>query len=277
MTDQITTTTSTTEQPEQADLSLAAYGSRDDIVALSKRIRTMLPGGEKLTPEQAMSLAQYSIAVDANPYRGEVYGWTDARGKFHLTDGYKLLVRWAKRQCNYSEKYDPMPATELKDGDIGYRCWILRDDARPFLQQMIQAGADFREAFEIAATSAVGVVKQAETWSSRNNKVIDPPKGWTWDQVARKRALKNALNLSHGAPSPREIAAMSWQVGDTQTTPADWQEITPQMTTEERERTALLSAQYREQKAEFDSLTPEEQQARLDYGRSVLRGEEVLI
>jgi hypothetical protein len=56
-------------------------------------------------------------------------------------------------------------------------------------------------------------------WSSKYDKPIDPPVGWTWEQVARKRAL----NLSHGAPSPREIAARSWRIGDTDTIPDDWQ------------------------------------------------------
>jgi len=251
-----------------ADLSLDEWGKREDIVALSRRIRSMLPGGNKMGTEQAMALAQYAIALDANPFRGEIYGFT-SRGRFVLVDGYKVLVRWAKRQCPYSERCVPLGEDELSEGDIGFRCWILRDDARATLRDLVQAGAAFQEAYEIAATSAVGIVTQADR-TDRHGKPIDPPKGWTWDQVARKRALKNALNLSHGAPSPREIARESWTVGGTETQPGDWRECTPEMLPVERERLALLHAQARTQ--EPDARPPEEI---LAGNGKILHGEQV--
>ena len=225
----------------QADLDLEGWGSREDIDAMGRRIRAMMPGGDKMSAGQSMALAQYSIALDANPYRGEVYGFV-SRGKFVLVDGYKLLVRWARRQCQYSEKYELLD--DLSDDDIGYRCWILRNDALPILHQLTRATATFQEAFEIAAANAVGVVTKADR-TTRDGRPIAPPKGWTWDQVARKRALKNALNLSHGAPSPREIAAESWKVNDVQTIADDWEECTPEMLPEAREHLALLHAQAR--------------------------------
>ena len=279
MADQITTTTAN-EQPEQKpDLALTEYGSRDDIMALANRITALLPGANKMSPMERQALAQYAILTDANLWRGEIYGWDskgDGTGDLVLCDGYKILVRWAKRQCNYSVKWEPMPADLLEDGDIGMRCWILRDDSKDLLSTLIQGGATWREAFEIAATYGDGVVT-AKDRTTRYGKDKPLPTGWTWQTRAETRALKNALNRSHGMPSPREIAAMSWQVGDTQTQPSDWQEVTPAMGQVERERLALLSAQYREQKAELDSLTTEELQAQLEHGRSVLRGEEVLI
>lgn len=250
----------------EQDLSLKEYGGRSDVAALSRRIRSMMPGGEKLTSEQAMAVAQYSMLADANPFRGEVYGYDDGKGKLVLVEGYKLLVRWAKQQCGYAEKYEPYA---VPDGDIGFTCWILRNDALPTLKVLIEGGADYREAFEIAATSAVGIVRKADMWSRKYERAIAPPKGWTWDQVARKRALKNALNLSHGAPSPREIAAESWKVGETDTIPTDWDECTPEMLLEARERLAQLTAQNREWKAERDDRTPEET---LRHNREILHG-----
>lgn len=232
------------------DLALTEYGTRDNIAALSRRLQAMHPDAQDAATARA--LAQYAIALDANPFRGEVYAFT-SRGKLVLVDGYKLLVRWAKRQMAYSERYERLTADELPDADaIGHRCSILRDDARATLTDLVQAGATFAEAFEIAATSAVGVVVKADH-SNRQ-----PPKGWTWDQVARKRALKNALNLSHGAPSPREIAQGSWIVDDVVTIPADWHECTPEMSTHERERLAKLHARDRERQAQPDERTPEE-------------------
>lgn len=232
---------------QEQDLSLEEYGGRSDVAALGRRIRSMMPGGEKLTSEQAMAVAQYSMLADANPFRGEIYGYADGKGKLVLVEGYKLLVRWAKQRCGYSEKYE---TCAVPDGDIGFTCWILRSDALPTLKVLIEGGADYREAFEIAATSAVGIVRKADMWSSKYKRAIAPPKGWTWDQVARKRALKNALNLSHGAPSPREIAAESWKVGGTDTVREDWAECTPNMLPEARERLAQITAWNRKHEAE---------------------------
>lgn len=282
---------------ELADLQLAEYGTRDNIAALARRMRSMMPGGDKLTLPQAMAAAQYAILVDANPFRGEIYAYPDKRGKLVLVDGYKLLVRWAKRQAQYSERYERMgnlcaPTTSalpaessatmhVPDGtmppdgqfllpasDVGFTCWILRNDALPLLKVLIEGGADYKEAFEIAATSAVGIIRRAEMWSARYNKAIDPPKGWTWEQVARKRALKNTLNLSHGAPSPREIAREGWIVGETKTIPADWEECTPEMPSEARARLAALTADYRTRKP--DNREPE--QVLVD-GRAILHGD----
>jgi len=254
------------------DLDIEGWGSRDDIAALSRRIKSMMPGGDKMSTAQAMALAQYAITLDANPFRGEIYGFV-SRGRFVLVDGYKLLVRWAKRQYNYSEKYEELTGDELPAGAIGYRCWILRDDQRQVLRDLVLVGAEFQEAFEVAATPAVGVVTKADR-TNRQGQPVDPPKGWTWEQVARKRALKNALNLSHGAPSPREIARETWMVGDTETAPEDWQEASPDLPRAGRERLAALSARTRQEQEEWDDLTEEEQLELFQHNRAVLRGEQ---
>lgn len=251
---------------EHADAP-AEWRTREEIDALARRLQVMLP--DSLDRPAALALAQYSAAMDANPYRGEIYAF-EHRGKLVLTEGYKLLVRWARRQCNFSDRYDPLPADELPPGAIGYRCWILRDDAKDTLRILVAAGAPWRDAFEIAATSAVGIVTQAER-TTRDGRPKSPPTGWTWDQVARKRALKNAINRAYGAPSPREIARESWMVDDTETIPADWttDDASPGMSPDERARLARMHAQARTR--EPDARAPEEI---LTENHAILRGEE---
>jgi hypothetical protein len=248
------------------DLSLEEYGSREDIKALARRVKVMLPGGNRMSDAQAMALAQYSIATNANPFRGEIYGF-ESRGQFVLVDGYKLLVRWAKRQCPYSEKYERLAAEELQAGAIGIRCRILRDDARDTLRDLVSLGAEFSEAFELASTDAVGVVTKDEMKHA-------PPKGWTWEQVARKRALKNTLNLSHGAPSPREIAKESWMVDDKETKPEDWADVEFGDAPYVREQKAVLNATTREHTKQWQSMTEEEQRERFEHNQVVLHGSE---
>jgi hypothetical protein len=242
----------------------AEWGDRTQIKALATRLQSLMPGN--LTQQQALSLAQYAAATDANPFRGEVYAYED-RGKLQIVDGYKLLVRWARRQCNFYSRYEPIE--NLQEGDVGARCWLLREDAKGMLQMLVECGATWREAFETAATSTVGVIRKAEMWSQKYNKAINPPNGWTWEQVAEKRALKNAINRAYGTPSPREIAAESWKVGALDTEPSDWvtDDVTPGMSGEERARLAAMHARDRERESVTD---PEET---LQNGHSILRGD----
>lgn len=236
---------------------ITGFAKRDEIVAFGKRIKAMLPAAKDLSDSHAYALAQYALSTDANPWRGELYAWEDWQGNLFLDEGYKLLVRWAKRQCDYTEKYEPI--TEgCNDGDIGFRCLILRKDHMPTMKAFTEMGADFKTAFELAATSAVGIVRVAEMFLQKDKKSkqgvvyahkgdpIEPPNGWNWEQVARKRALKNALNQSHGAPSPKEIAAESWKVGNVETIQDDWQGVTPEMSIQEREAVAVYNAEQRE-------------------------------
>lgn len=254
---------------KKTDSKLAEYGSKDDLVALGKRVQSLLPGGNKMTMEQAMAVAQYAILMDANPFRGEIYGGEIA-GKFTLMEGYKLLVRWAKNKCPYSEQFRPLAIEELPAGAIGYECLILREDARPALSELTQAGASFQEAYEIVATSAVGVVNNKEMF--KGSRELYPPNGWTWDQVARKRALKNALNLSHGAPSPRDISNESWRVEDVDTEPEDWVAVPPEASPSEREKIVLANVTARKAKARIGEMTDEERLRFLGESRALLRG-----
>jgi hypothetical protein len=243
---------------QQEDLSLEVFGKRSDIDKLAKRIQVMLPGGDKLTTEQCYSLAQYSILTGANPFRGEIYAiplevdkQTGKATKIALDDGYKLLIRWAKSKCEYSEWYEPL-TQGINEGDIGFTCYILRQDKQELLNTFLKGGMALDRAMDICTVSAVGVVRYGEShyrydgkWHKKGDP-MDPPTGWTWEQVAKKRALKNALNLSHGAPSLAEIARESWNVQGVQTQPEDWQDVHSQMLPAEAEATAAYNARLRE-------------------------------
>jgi hypothetical protein len=243
----------------QQDVNLAEYGTREEVAALGRRLKVMVPGD--LTETEAMALAQYSRLMDANPFRGEIYAF-NSRGKLQLVEGYKLLIRWARRQCNYSEKYERLPDDEVPGGAVGYRCYILRDDAKQTLADFVKAGATFQDAYEIAAASAVGV-------ALKNDNV---PTGWTLDEVARKRALKNAINRAYGSPSPREIAQETWKVGEIETLPEDWADVEFEPGSYEREQEAASNAVARESASKVEGMTDEERQEMLERNRVILHG-----
>ena len=249
-----------------AEVQNRQWGNREEIDQTAKRIQEMLPG-QKLSYENALSVAQYAKLTGLNPFRGEFYAY-EARGRLVLVDGYKALTRWAREQCAFTDSYEPLGEDEMpENGTYGYRCSILREDAIPILQALVKCGIDFQEAFDKAASTAVGVVTRADTASR------EPPTGWTWDQVARKRALKNALNISHGAPDLHELARRSWNVNGTETIEADWEDVTATMSMEERERLAALTAQGRQHQAEQEPITAENAEEILSKNRAILHGD----
>jgi len=243
--------------PESPDTAMiVGWGSRDEVKEMANRIRRFIPGGKDLNDQQCLAFAQYARITDANPIRGEIYAWDskgDGTGDLVMCDGYKLLTRWANKQAPFSQWYEDV---ETEKGDIGKKCFILRLDQKPLLQTLIQAGAPWREAVDMIATTAVGIVTKSDMFSKKYKTAISPPKGWTWAQVAEKRALKNALNRSHGMPSPGDIARESWMVGDTATIASDWEECTPEQSPEERARLAAMHARARQQGP--DLRTPEQ-------------------
>lgn len=252
--------------------AVTVYGERDEVRELAFRVGQFMPGGASLSERERLMVAQYALAVDANPYRGEVYVIPTRQGP-RVVDGYKLLVRWAKSECGYSEKYDALPADELPEGAIGYRCWILRNDSLAMLNSLTSAGMDGRDAFEIVATSAVGIVTKGDRTDKKGCE-MDPPKSWSWEQVAQKRALKNALRFSHGSPSPSELAKMHWLVDDVETKPEDWEDVTPDMSSFEREELAKLSATTREALERIAALSEEERSELLNRHQEVMHGSE---
>ena len=52
---------------------LVQYGSTQEIKALGKRIRLMMPGGRNYTDTESFMLAQLAIAHNLNPFNGEVW------------------------------------------------------------------------------------------------------------------------------------------------------------------------------------------------------------
>jgi len=208
----------------QPDLDRTGWGDRTEITTMGKRLSAMLPGVRN--EQEALRLAQASILSRANPFRGEMYVFGD-----QIIEGYKLLIRWAKRQEDYTAKYtklsdDDDNMTQVKGAEIGYICELWRDSTRSGLVEACKAGIPYEAAQEMFIPErAVGIVSHKDTYNSTKKYDIDPPKGWSWEQVAKKRALKNALNLAYGMPSPDELARESWEV-DGQTTQAeDWQGV----------------------------------------------------
>jgi hypothetical protein len=249
------------------DKSLILAGEKEELIDLGHQLKSLLPGSTELTDNQVISIGNYSQLTKANPFRGEIYGYKDRNGKLIIVDGYKLLVRWAKTISDYDESYSdrlPVGVEDIAEGDIGYRLTLVRHDKKDTIREYIQMGAIFKDAYELVSNSAVGVVRVSETWNSYKKKAIPPPKGWTWDMVARKRALKNVLNMAYAMPSIEELARLNWEVDGKETQPEDWAAPDVYKTTEEAETHARLAAQERERQERGASMTEEEKEAQAE-------------
>jgi len=247
---------------------------KNELEQIGHEIQTLLPGGQKLTRNQAIALGKYAQLTKANPFRGEVYGYQGKNGELALVDGYKQLVRWAERVSKFDDNYTLIPVGEegLEDGDIGYRCTIMRHDQKEQIREYVQMGATFSEAYDLVSSSAVGVVRKSETYSNKWNRPIDPPSGWTWDQVARKRALKNVINLAFPMPSIDELAAEEWTVGGVETQEEDW-EIVAEITNHEQKRAgAKRNALHREWSEERANMSHDELREKVQRNIDLMRG-----
>lgn len=234
--------------------SLILAEEKEELTELGHQIKTLVPGADKLSANQAISLGNAALLSGANPFRGEMYGYLDKNKNLQLVEGYKLLARWAKRISDYDDNYSdrlPVGIEGINDGDVGYRIVITRHDKRAGIKEYMKLGATFKEALDLVSTSAVGIVAKSETRNA-------PPKGWSWDQVARKRALKNGLNLAYAMPSIAELAEETWMVGDVQTIPGDWAGTEVYNSPNEAERHAQLAAEERQTQVKVAAMSDED-------------------
>jgi hypothetical protein len=85
------------------DTAIANYGDMEAIRDLAGRIKSMMPGGSRYTDDEAMTLAQISVAHELDPFNGECWLIKDPdSGKVYgALIGIKGHRKHAKRQSNY--------------------------------------------------------------------------------------------------------------------------------------------------------------------------------
>lgn len=227
----------------------------EDLEAMAKRVKMLMPGGHKLSDEQALAAVQHALASGLNPITDAWY-WPGKDGQLAIGDKYTMMISWAKSKSEYTTKYQRLTLKEkeehgLDSKDIAVWVWLLRDDRAHLIKEYTEMGASFKDAYDLVATRAVGVVTVKDRLT-KVGKPKDPPVGWTWPQRAEVRALKSVIRKAYGKPSPPELRALSWQVDGVDTVPGDWEEIPDERTPYERQLEARASAKEREARAHVD-------------------------
>jgi hypothetical protein len=211
-----------------------------------------------MSDEQLYAAAQYAQLTGLDPFSTGFY----AMPQGGITQHYAVLVAWAQDKGRYSDRYELLSEAEREEhgidekDTIAFKCYVLRDDRADVLGTYIQAGLPFNEALDFLAAKGIGMVTKADR-TTRQGKPQSPPKGWTWQRVAKKRALRDALKQSHGVPTPAELRRYSQQI---------YQESS-EGRLEGLEQQAIEIIDEREQ------LTPGERQERFERHVDMMRGE----
>lgn len=193
------------------------FGQSADIVALSKRIKIMVPGGSKLSDNEAMALAQVSQVTRLNPFIGEVW-YIPGRGPMIGIKGARRMDQEAVTlKGGYSfPLFTPCSGdeaganeTQMKDIHAAFKCEITDSLAIASYQKLFLETINSLRSAE--CKDPVGEAKQIvgprPVWTgygfstraeeSRMNKV----------QLAQKRAEANALGRRIIIPFGVEVSS----------------------------------------------------------------------
>ena len=189
---------------------LQVFGADRALVSeIAARLKLMISNGKKLTNDEALALAQYSVATDLNPFLGECYylpgmgpgpgiaGWRK-KAQERLDEECKLANEPSSRfWVDYEETNGEL---EKKDGDIAVKV-VLHDSLTKTAWEQsklshfiksVSAGLNKDDAWDIAERlagseptwSGIGIVYKAENFG---------PDKFNRYERACKRGEKTAL------------------------------------------------------------------------------------
>ena len=171
---------------------IAIYGKREDVLDLTKRLQATIPGGRKLSQDEALSLAQLSVAHGLDPFNGEAWIIPGSG----LMVGIKGLRKAARRAAKEEDGVfwsDFVPvAPEIynaPEGAIVYEC-RLRDTVTnqawaKTVNIMTTAGIPYKEAALMAGPAPIVIGIGIATPDEKSKMPIH--------QRAKKRAEADAI------------------------------------------------------------------------------------
>lgn len=189
------------------EAALALRAPIGDVEDLARRLRMMLPGGARLNPTEALTLAQAAVAHGLDPFNGEIW-FLPGRG---LMIGIKGLRKAARAQIRGNYWLELTPITdeaerarlEIPEGALAVRC-VLRDSEtlRAYSAawgELAAAGVPAERIPDLLGerpfTPGLGIFRRGEASK------MDPA------QVAAKRAEADAIKRRFSLPFATSAAA----------------------------------------------------------------------
>ena len=190
------------------------YGDREEISALAKRIKTMLPGGEKLSDNESLALAQVATITRLNPFVGEVW-YIPGKGPMVGIKGARRLENEDARNKN---SYSWMQFDVLAPEDSGapdpskvfraYKCTINDASATKLYLSLFHDALEMLRAAQSKDpyTEAKEICGPRPVWEGYGYSLTGESSRMNPDALARKRAEADALKKRVVLPFGTEIS-----------------------------------------------------------------------
>lgn len=212
------------------DLVISTYGDHTEIASLAKRIKIMVPGGNKLNDAEAQALAQVSLVTKCNPFIGEIW-YIPGRGpmigiKGARRHGNERIEEAGGKEAYWFPDLQPCPAEEAGARDVSdvaaaYRCTITDSiSTGNFQKSFVEIINSLRSA---GSTDPIGeareILGKKPQWIGYGYSTISETSRMNKQALARKRAEADALKQKFDIPFGAEVA-----VGDTaiESEASDW-------------------------------------------------------
>lgn len=225
---------------------LDGYGQIEDIKEMTSRIMKMVPNADKIGPDGCLALAQASIALDLNPFIGEVWAIPQGGGKFALSPGIKGLRKKAHQQGKYDTRIRKATPEELESvtmnpGDIARACdlYLMTPTAMEVLRltgrEIMFTGLAIIRTNDptkmehiqcVRKRAEADALRQAFDLSALGIYVEEPLEQWQIDNQAQDNALpfvarsRGRDDLMKETRPPHEVVAAEIANGDYRPEPA---------------------------------------------------------
>jgi hypothetical protein len=189
----------------KANNTMQAFGTSDEVNALDKRLKVMLPGADKLNQGQRLALAQAAIAHGLDPFNGEIW-MIPGRG---LMVGVKGLRKKAHQQVKgnywidfrFIESESERTQLRIPAGALAYEARLFDTENittyTSAIEKMMKVGIPWEACERMVGskpyTSGIGVLAPGEQTK------MQPM------QCAMKRAEADAIKRRFDVPFGMEV------------------------------------------------------------------------
>lgn len=194
-----------TDPPETTTaLDATPYAPLPAIREMTQRIISMLPSAKDLGYSGALALAQVAVALQLNPFTGELWAWKNKDGTITLMVGIKGLRRAAHTQARLEGGFyqphhrlpteDELQGVTLRKGDFARACTVTvwTRETRPYYEATGHA-VEFH---------GLGICRASER--TKMEKVLAARKRAEADALKQAFDLPIAFSIQEGGP-PQEI------------------------------------------------------------------------
>jgi hypothetical protein len=209
---------------------VGTYGDSMEVFSLAKRIKVMVPGGNKLSDAEAQALAQVSIVTHLNPFIGEIW-YIPGRGPMIGIKGARRCGNERVEDAGGKEAYwfpEILPCSPAEAGApdtekvaASYKCVITDSVSTRLYQKMLLETITLLR--DSGSPDPVGearqIVGKKPEWIGFGYSTVAEQSKMNKQALAMKRAEADAIKRKFDIPFGAEVAA-----GDTATETGAWNE-----------------------------------------------------